>query len=114
MHCKFQNADWFVTNNDPYQGDNCLESGDISDNQSTTLVIELDVLAEGTVSFARKVDSEDSYDYLYFMVDGNEMDSWSGNEDWEEFEYTIPEGIHTLEWTYEKDFIVSDGADAAC
>ena len=107
------NADWFVTNNNPYQGDNCLESGDISDNQSTTLVIELDVLAEGTVSFARKVDTEDSYDYLYFMVDGNEMDSWSGNEDWEEFEYTIPAGLHTLEWTYEKDFIVSDGADAA-
>ena len=45
------------------------------------------------------------------MVDGNEMDSWSGNEDWEEFEYTIPR-LHTLEWTYEKDFIVSDGADA--
>ncbi|MBM71507.1 MAG: hypothetical protein CL847_01810 [Crocinitomicaceae bacterium] len=107
------NADWFVTNSDPYEGSNCLQSGDVNDNQETTLEIQIDVLAEGNVSFARKVDSEESYDYLYFIVDGNTVAEWSGNEDWAVEEFTIGEGLHTLRWTYEKDFIVSDGEDAA-
>ena len=107
------NADWFVTDDNPYQGDNCLQSGDISDNQETTLEIELDVLADGTVSFARKIDTEDAYDFLYFIIDGDVIGEWSGNSDWEVEEYPITEGLHTLQWTYEKDFIVSDGEDAA-
>ena len=107
------NADWFITELDPYEGVNCLQSGDVNDNQSSTLTIELDVLAEGEVSFARKVSSEGDYDFLYFIVDGATVAEWSGNEDWEVVEFTISEGLHTLEWTYEKDFIISDGEDAA-
>lgn len=107
------NQPWFVTTNAPYQGDNCLESGDISNNQNTTLTIELNILAEGTVSFARKVDSEGNYDFLYFRVDGQDYAEWSGDLAWEVFEYTVPAGLHTLEWTYDKDYIISDGADAA-
>jgi hypothetical protein len=107
------NQPWFVTTDTPYQGDNCLESGNINDNQSTTLTIELNILAEGTVSFARKVDSEGNYDFLYFRVDGQDYAEWSGDLAWEVFEYTVPAGLHTLEWTYDKDYIVSDGADAA-
>ncbi len=106
-------ADWFVTEDNPYEGVNCLQSGDIGDNQTTTLSIELDVLAEGEVSFARKVSSEGSYDFLYFIIDGETIAEWSGEEDWTIEEYTISEGLHTLEWTYEKDFIISDGDDAA-
>lgn len=107
------NSPWFISSNSPYDGDFCLESGDIDDNEETTLTIELNVLAEGTVSFARRVDTEGSYDYLYFRIDGADVAEWSGNLAWEEFEYTVPAGLHTLEWTYEKDYIVSDGADAA-
>ena len=107
------NADWFITELDPYEGVNCLQSGDVNDNQSSTLTIELDVLAEGEVSFARKVSSEGDYDFLYFIVDGATVAEWSGNEDWAVVEFTISEGLHTLEWTYEKDFIISDGEDAA-
>ena len=107
------NADWFVTNNDPFEGVNCLQSGNIDDNQSTTLSIEIDVLANSTISFARKVDTEDSYDFLYFMIDGQVQAEWSGNSDWTIEEYEIEEGLHTIEWTYEKDFIVSSGEDAA-
>ena len=107
------NADWFITELDPYEGVNCLQSGDVNDNQSSTLTIELDVLAEGEVSFARKVSSEGDYDFIYFIVDGATVAELSGNEDWAVVEFTISEGLHTLEWTYEKDFIISDGEDAA-
>ena len=65
-----------------------------------------------TISFARKVDTEDSYDFI-FMIDGQVQAEWYGNSDWTIEEYEIEEGLHTIEWTYEKDFIVSSGEDAA-
>ena len=57
-------------------------------------------LANSTISFARKVDTEDSYDFLYFMIDGQVQAEWSGNSDWTIEEYEIEEGLHTIEWTY--------------
>ena len=64
------------------------------------------------VSFAVKIDTEADYDFLYFMVDGEELAEWSGSEDWAEVEFNVSAGSHTLEWNYEKDYIVSDGEDA--
>ena len=62
--------DWFVTDNNPYQGDFCMESGDISDNQSTALTIGLEFLGDGEMSFARRVSTEDGWDYLRMYIDG--------------------------------------------
>lgn len=105
-------ADWFVTTNAPYQGDNCLESGDVNDDQSTSLTVSLEFLVDGDVSFARRVSTESSWDFLYFLVDGTEVDSWSGELDWDEFSYPLTAGYHVLEWAYVKDNIISSGEDA--
>ena len=107
------NQPWFITSENPYQGVNCLQSGDINDSQTSTLVLDLDVLADGMVSFVRKVDCELDYDYLYFIVDGEFLGEWSGSSGWVEEEFLLTAGSHTLEWRYEKDFIVSSGSDAA-
>jgi biopolymer transport protein ExbB/TolQ len=59
------------------------------------------------------VSSEAGYDFLEFRIDGNLVDSWSGEEPWEEVSYVVFGGEHTFEWRYAKDEIISDGADAA-
>lgn len=105
-------ADWFITGSEVYEGAYAMQSGDIDNNNSTTLQITIDVTSAGPVEFARKTSTEGNYDFLYFRIDGAMMENWSGENDWQEFSYNLSTGTHTLEWTYEKDFFVSSGADA--
>jgi len=109
----FGGSDWFITDQDPYEGLYCVQSADISDNQQTSLEIDYEVGTVGTLSFYKKVSSESGYDYLRFYIDGVEQDSWSGEIAWSPEEYEITEGLHTFKWEYDKDNIVSSGADAA-
>ncbi|MDC0600512.1 C25 family cysteine peptidase [Flavobacteriales bacterium] len=106
------NEDWFVTDNNPYQGDFCMESGDIGDNQSTALTIALEFLGDGELSFARRVSTEDGWDYLRMYIDGAMVAEWSGEQDWAEEAFELTAGFHTITWSYEKDNIISGGADA--
>lgn len=104
--------DWFVTDNNPYQGAFCMESGDIGDNQSTALTIALEFLGDGAISFARRVSTEDGWDYLRMYIDGAMVAEWSGEQDWAEEAFDLTAGFHTISWSYEKDNIISGGADA--
>ena len=106
------NEDWFVSTNNPYQGDFCMESGDIGDNQSTALTISLEFLGDGELTFARRVSTEDGWDYLRMYIDGAQVAEWSGELDWAEEAFDLTAGFHTITWSYEKDNIISGGADA--
>lgn len=104
---------WHIVTEEPYEGSYCVKSGDISDGQSTTLKIELEVFDDTEITFYKKVSSESGWDKLTFYIDGNEVKSWSGEVSWslETVELTV--GQHTLEWTYYKDTSVSSGSDCA-
>nr|MDA3813021.1 carboxypeptidase regulatory-like domain-containing protein [Candidatus Cloacimonadota bacterium] len=104
------NANWIIST-DAYEGSYSATSGNISDNQTSSLYLEVNVLAAGELSFYKKVSSEANYDYLRFFVDNNEMDSWAGDVSWSQETYTILAGEHTLKWEYEKDYSVSSGSD---
>ncbi len=104
------NADWAITES-AYEGEFGAGSGEIDDDQESVLEISGNVLADGTISFYRKVSSESDYDFLEFHIDGTEVDSWSGESDWEEEEYDVSEGEHTFTWKYTKDGSVSDYDD---
>ena len=106
------NEDWFVSTNNPYQGDFCMESGDIGDNQSTDLTIALEFLGDGDLTFARRVSTEDGWDFLRLEIDGALVAEWSGELDWAEESFPLTAGFHTITWSYEKDNIISGGADA--
>jgi PKD repeat protein len=105
-------SDWFVTDNSPYEGTYCAQSGLITHNQSNALELQYDVYAEDVLSFWFRVSSENNYDYLRFYVDGVEIEQWAGEEPWQIFEYTVPVGTHTFKWEYDKDGSVNAGADA--
>ena len=104
------NADWIMDSN-PYEGEWCAESGNIGDNQTSTISVDLTVTAAGDISFQYKVSSEANYDFLRFYIDGSEQAGWSGNVAWSEFSAAVDAGEHTFSWSYTKDYSVSNGGD---
>ena len=106
-------ANWTIVNNEAHSGTYCAKSGAISDNQQTDLILTTEILANGEVSFYRKVSSEDGYDKLYFYIDNQEKGNWSGTQDWAQFSYPVTAGTHTFRWSYAKDYSVSGGSDCA-
>lgn len=105
------NADWLIDNIVFYEGDNSVRSGDISDNQSSSLTLDYDVMVDDEISFFVKVSSESNYDYLRFFIDNNEMGEWAGEVAWTEVSFPVSEGQHTFKWEYDKDGSVSNGQD---
>jgi hypothetical protein len=106
-------ADWFIDNTTVHEGNFALRSGDISDNQISTLSLIGTVATAGHISFFKKVSSENNYDYLRFYIDSVQVAEWAGDIDWAEHSFAVTAGLHSFEWKYEKDQSVSNGDDAA-
>ncbi len=109
---------WFTSTVLPYEGLECAKSGNISENQQTSLYVNLNILNSGTMSFYRKVSCEahpgyTDYDFLAFYIDGIEMAKWDGVTTWQRFEYPVTSGTHIFKWSYKKDYSVSAGEDCA-
>ncbi|MBE9480414.1 MAG: T9SS type A sorting domain-containing protein [Bacteroidetes bacterium] len=107
------NAPWIISNTGQYEGEYCAKSGQIGNNASSEMYIVFDVIADGNISFYRKVSSEANYDYLKFYIDNTMMGEWSGEESWAEVNYPVNAGTHTFRWVYEKDIFVTGGSDCA-
>ena len=105
------NNNWTITNVNPYEGTYCAKSGDINDDQSSYLTISYNVLANGEISFFKKVSSESTYDFLTFYIDNTMQEEWSGEVSWSESSYPVTSGQHTFKWEYSKDVSVSTGSD---
>jgi len=105
-------ADWFVTNTYAYEGNYSMQSGNINDNDLTSMYIVVNSPSVFDMSFSFKTSTEDGYDFLSFLIDNAEQGSWSGENDWTEVSYPLTAGSHNLRWRYAKDFTVSGGSDA--
>ncbi len=106
-------ADWFTTSVNPYEGTYCSQSGDIANSESSTLQLTLDVQFADDISFAKRISSESGYDYLEFYIDGDKKEEWSGEAEWTLSTYPVAEGTHTFKWTYMKDGYFYSGSDCA-
>lgn len=107
------NPSWEITSDNVYAGQYSAKTGDVDDQSSATLRIVMNVQSDAEFSFCKKVSSEGGFDGLIFSIDGSEMDNWSGEDDWSEEKFNLTAGEHTLEWTYKKDYSVSEGMDCA-
>jgi C1A family cysteine protease len=105
------NAVWTVVNSGVYEGTYCAKSGAIGHNAQSILQLSLNVIADGEISFFRKVSSEADYDYLQFYIDNQIKDEWAGEQSWAEFSYPVTAGQHTFKWVYMKDVGVVSGSD---
>jgi len=113
----YGSEDWYVTNTEHQDGTYCIKSGNINDLANTSIAISFTSTNSGQVSFYKKVSCEDgssdNYDYLVFLIDDIEKDRWDGETAWSQANYNINAGEHTINFTYHKDFSVSDGNDCA-
>jgi len=108
------NAPWVISNIDPYEGGYCAKSGTIADMQTSELSITFNVLANDSISFYKKVSSEQDFDFLKFYIDAAMKEDWSGTSGgWSRAAFPVTAGIHTFKWSYEKDYMMSAGSDCA-
>ena len=106
-------SNWVIDNSQANSGTYSVKSGHINDNQHSDLILTTEILADGVVSFFRKVSSENNYDKLFFYIDNQEKGNWSGDQGWAEFTYPVTAGTHTFKWSYNKDYSQSSGSDCA-
>ncbi len=102
---------WVLDSTVALSGNYALRSGTIQHRDTSTLICNFTALRSGEVSFYYKTSSENNYDWLYFYLDGQQMDRWSGLNDWTQAIYDVTVGEHTLMWKYIKDVSVNSYDD---
>ncbi|HOZ29313.1 MAG TPA: T9SS type A sorting domain-containing protein [Bacteroidales bacterium] len=107
------NLPWYIVSDNVYEGEYSLKSGDISDSQNSVLEIDMFVVADGEISFARKVSSENYYDFFEFLIDDVVKLSLSGEVPWAIYSCDVSTGQHNFKWRYRKDVMDIGGSDAA-
>ena len=110
-------AGWVISPDESHSGNFSARSGSISHNQTSELSIDMNVLYEGELEFAAMASSEMGgsgtvYDFLEFYINGESQDLViGGNSNWAEYSVSLPQGLHTLSWIYQKDNASSAGDD---
>jgi hypothetical protein len=80
-------------------------------NQTTT-TLQTSITGPGLLVFDWKVDSETDFDFLRCYLDGVMVAQISGlDQPWDTQLINIPEGSHVVDWRYEKDAFLGEGAD---
>ena len=102
---------WFAQSTVTSDNKDALQSGPVGNSSNS--IIETDVSGPIAVSFHWKISSEQGRDFLRFAIDGPTVAQISGEVDWQQRTFTLPEGIHRLRWTYQKDSSQAVGEDAA-
>jgi len=122
---KWENATvipWFITDTTAHLGAHSLQSGKISNNQSTTISLSITVPTNDSISFWAMTSCESPqysidhyiyYDYLDFRIDGISKYRQAGVTNWENSTIPVTSGFHTFSWTYQKDSSDAEGTDNA-
>lgn len=109
--------DWIIDNTNPYEGEYFARSGNITHEQQSSMILDIEILTAGDIRFFRRVSCEDdvndNYDYLSFLIDDVEQARWDSILSWEEVSFPVDAGFHRFEWRYTKDESQSEGLDAA-
>jgi len=106
------NAAWTIDDKYSQSGKFSARSGEIADNETSSMELTVDLDSPGTVSYWRKVSSERDFDTFKFSINGQVQEEVAGERDWEYVSFPINQGTNEIEWKYSKDFLGSKGLDA--
>ncbi len=107
-------AAWYVSSADSNSGTYAARSGAIPDGATSVMRRTVTIGASGgTVLFAWKVGTESGWDFLRFKVDGATVAQITGTTSWALQFATLAAGERVLEWSYEKDPIITVAPDTA-
>jgi hypothetical protein len=104
---------WIITGSNAIDGNLSAQSGRITHNGTSSLILRAVFADDDSLTFYTKVSSEPNYDYLEFRLNNNELFQISGETSWKRHAVKIPAGENRLEWIYKKDNSVSQGLDCA-
>lgn len=102
---------WFGQQTFSHDTVDAAQSGSTPRNSQSTMTTK--VIGPATLSFWWSASCRANSDALRFFIDGEEQASRSGAADWEEYSLELPEGEHTLAWTYSRGPLGPIGFDAA-
>ncbi len=102
---------WSVQSSDKYSGSYAAKTGGISDSQTSTMAVTLNITTAGNITFAQKTSSEAGWDLLQFYIDNIVTGTWSGITDWSIKSYPVTVGLHEFKWRYSKDTNTASGSD---
>jgi len=103
-------GDWATTSSTAQAGTISIQSPSISHEQGTILQ-SIRYCSTGDITFYYKTSTEENNDQLQFYIDGELIDSFSGENEWTQANYPVTTGLHTFTWTYSKDLNFSEGED---
>lgn len=102
----FGNQPWHVQ-------DGVAQAGPIAHQESSSLLLEVDLARPGELRFRYRVSSEEGWDIFEVFVDGQPIVRASGQVGWTWASQPLAVGPHTLLWRYRKDSTLSAGEDSA-
>jgi hypothetical protein len=103
---------WSITTTNPYEGSYCMKSGGAGvANVVSNMSVTVNIPADGEMSFFGKISCENNWDYGYFLIDNQQMGSYTGAGNWAERTFPITAGDHTFQWRYTKDGSVNSNDD---
>lgn len=109
----FSGSNWVIDNTMSHKGNYSARSGATTNNHTSEMILSLQVLNEGEISFWVRTSSETNCDKLHFYIDNSELGVWSGYQDpqWEKACFPMTTGFHLLRWVYSKDSSSAQGQD---
>lgn len=105
---------WVITSTNPLAGQYSARSAMNQPNQSESrFSIFWNSTLDDSISFYYKVSSEEGYDMFKFLIDGLEVESASGECDWNRVSFPVSAGTHNFAFSYSKDYYSTEGSDCA-
>ena len=102
---------WEIVSHGVYEGSYCAHTTPMDHSCMAVMSLGYEFACDNEISFMLKTSTETGYDFLVFYVDGERKGRWSGETGWTKVSYIVPQGIHTLTWSYEKDGGATGGED---
>ena len=104
------NKKWYIIEDPTATEGYCLRSPSVNNNNTARLMIGVYCSIPETFSFYHKTSTE-AGDKLQLLINSIEIDSWSGETDWEFSTFELQEGQNLISLEFRKDAQGSGGDD---
>ena len=102
---------WEIVHSGTFEGQYCAHTTPMGHSCEAVMSLDYDFACDNEISFYVRTSTETGYDFLNFYVDDERMGRWAGETGWTLVSYMIPQGSHTLTWSYIKDGGATGGQD---
>ncbi len=107
----WESNDTYTFSTHAHEGQYSLKSADIGASGTTSISVAYNSSQAGEINFWMHVSTEANYDYVDFVINGQQELHLSGDTGWENYSFEVPAGENVFQWTYSKDYMVDSNDD---